>query len=79
MRVITYNLLGAVVCVFGIMRVVALAQAPEGDPSYNQVWSGVWSFCETAIGIVTVCLPTLAILATRSHLSKVSAIFIPLH
>jgi hypothetical protein len=26
-------LLGGVVCVFGIVRVVALAQAPEGDPS----------------------------------------------
>ncbi|KAI0432394.1 hypothetical protein F5Y09DRAFT_329720 [Xylaria sp. FL1042] len=62
---------GALVCVFGIIRVVALAQAPEGDPSYNQVWSGIWSFCETAIGIVAACLPTLAVLVTKSHLSKV--------
>ncbi len=82
-------LLGAVVCVFGIVRVAALAQAPEGDPRCkyrstfnvpsltlsldNQVWSGVWSFCEIAIGIVAACIPTLAVLATRSHLSRVSA------
>jgi hypothetical protein len=39
----------------------------------NQVWSGVWSFCEIAIGIVAACLPTLAVLATRLHLSNVSA------
>lgn len=39
----------------------------------NQVWSGVWSFCEIAIGIVAACLPTLAVLATKTHLSKVSA------
>ncbi|KAI0799441.1 hypothetical protein GGR55DRAFT_480358 [Xylaria sp. FL0064] len=66
-------LLGALVCVFGIVRVVALAQAPKGDPSYNQVWSGIWSFCEIAIGVVAACLPTLAVLATKSHLSKVSS------
>ncbi|KAI1377943.1 hypothetical protein F4677DRAFT_30799 [Hypoxylon crocopeplum] len=65
-------LLGGVVCVFGIVRVVALAQAPAGDPSYNQVWSGVWSFCEIAIGIVAACLPTLAVLVTKLHLSKIS-------
>ncbi|KAI0405666.1 hypothetical protein F4802DRAFT_596935 [Xylaria palmicola] len=65
-------LLGAVVCVFGIVRVVALSQAPAGDPSYNQVYSGVWSFCEIAIGIVAACLPTLAVLATKAHLTKVS-------
>ncbi|KAI0521564.1 hypothetical protein F5B22DRAFT_542837 [Xylaria bambusicola] len=66
-------LLGAVVCVFGIIRVVALAQAPPGDSSYNQVGSGIWSFAEVSIGIVAACLPTLAVLATRSHLSKVSS------
>ncbi|KAH9909708.1 hypothetical protein F4778DRAFT_10299 [Xylariomycetidae sp. FL2044] len=66
-------LLGALVCVFGIVRVVALAQAPPGDASYNQVDSGIWSFCEIAVGIVAACLPTLAVLATRSHLSRVSS------
>ncbi|KAI0376105.1 hypothetical protein F5Y04DRAFT_267193 [Hypomontagnella monticulosa] len=71
-------LLGGVVCVFGIVRVVALAQAPEGDASYNQVWSGVWSFCEIAIGIVAACLPTLAVLVTKLHQSKISASFIHL-
>jgi hypothetical protein len=65
-------LLGAVVCVFGIIRVVALAQAAPGDPSYNQTWSGIWSFCEISIGIVAACLPTLAILVTKLRLSRVS-------
>ncbi|KAI1084251.1 hypothetical protein F5B20DRAFT_524169 [Whalleya microplaca] len=65
-------LLGGVVCVFGIVRVVALARAAPGDSSYNQVWSGVWSFCEIAIGIVAACLPTLAVLVAKLHLSKIS-------
>jgi hypothetical protein len=39
----------------------------------NQVYSGVWSFCEIAIGIVAACLPTLAVLATKSHLTKIQA------
>ncbi|TGJ84189.1 hypothetical protein E0Z10_g4573 [Xylaria hypoxylon] len=72
-QVLGIFLLGAVVCVFGIIRVVTLAQAPPGDPSYNQALSGLWSFWEIAVGIVAACLPTLAVLATRSHLSKVSA------
>ncbi|KAI2618478.1 hypothetical protein GGR54DRAFT_640600 [Hypoxylon sp. NC1633] len=65
-------LLGGVVCVFSIVRVVALSGYPEVDPSYNLVWSGVWSFCEIAIGIVAACLPTLAILVTKLKLSKLS-------
>ncbi|KAI0436030.1 hypothetical protein F4803DRAFT_573064 [Xylaria telfairii] len=64
-------LLGAVVCVFGLVRVVVMAVAPPGDQSYNQVWSGIWSGCEISVGIVAACLPTLAVLATRSHLSRV--------
>ncbi|KAI0162929.1 hypothetical protein BJ166DRAFT_281161 [Pestalotiopsis sp. NC0098] len=66
-------LLGGVVCVFGIIRVVALARAPQGDSSWNQVWSGVWSFCEVAIGIVAACLPTLAILVSKLQLQKISS------
>ncbi|KAK9777710.1 putative Integral membrane protein [Seiridium cardinale] len=66
-------LLCGLACVFGIIRVVALARAPPGDPSYNQVWSGIWSFCEIAIGIVAACLPTLAVLVTKAHFSKTSA------
>ncbi|KAI1779529.1 hypothetical protein F4818DRAFT_453587 [Hypoxylon cercidicola] len=71
-------LLGSVVCVFGIVRVVALAQAPEGDSSYNQVWSGIWSYCEIAIGIVAACLPTLAVLVTKLHQSNIPASLIHL-
>jgi hypothetical protein len=37
------------------------------------VWSGVWSFCEIAIGIVAACLPTLAVLATKTHFSRIQA------
>ncbi|KAJ8108699.1 hypothetical protein ONZ43_g6347 [Nemania bipapillata] len=65
-------LLGALVTVFGIVRVVTLAQAAPGDPSYNQAPSGYWSFAEIAIGIVAACLPTIAVLATRSYFTRVS-------
>ncbi|XXG94395.1 hypothetical protein Hte_000650 [Hypoxylon texense] len=72
-------LLGGVVCVFSIVRVVALAEAADGDPSYNLVWSGVWSFCEIAIGIVAACLPTLAILATKISASVIRLVSLTFH
>lgn len=65
-------LLGALVTVFGIIRIVTLAQAAPGDPTYNQIPSGIWSFAEISSGIVAACLPTIAVLVTRSYFSKVS-------
>ncbi|KAI3317675.1 hypothetical protein HD806DRAFT_541003 [Xylariaceae sp. AK1471] len=62
-------LLDTVVCVFGIVRVVAVAQAPAGDPSYNQVWSGVWSFCEMAITTLQFWLPDRTSPKSRALLS----------
>ncbi|KAI0197516.1 hypothetical protein F4808DRAFT_296681 [Astrocystis sublimbata] len=65
-------LLGALVTVFGIIRIVTLAQAAPGDPTYNQIPSGIWSFAEISSGIVGACLPTIAVLVTRSYFLKVS-------
>ena len=38
----------------------------------NEVPSGIWSFCEIAVGIVAACLPTLAVLVSQTRLSFAS-------
>ena len=37
------------------------------------MYSGLWSFCEISIGIVAACLPTFAILFSKSHFLSISA------
>ncbi|KAL4961576.1 uncharacterized protein BDV14DRAFT_203610 [Aspergillus stella-maris] len=53
-------LLGAVVCVFGIIRTVAMFRMRLADPSYDPRRTRAWSHIETSVGIAAACLPTLA-------------------
>ncbi|KAL8945985.1 MAG: hypothetical protein Q9222_007558 [Ikaeria aurantiellina] len=69
-------LLGGLVCVFGLVRAVAVGTASGDDPSYltsstsgNQVYSGIWSNLEIDIGVVAACLPTLGVLFSKKKLA----------
>ncbi|KAL4954829.1 hypothetical protein BDW69DRAFT_162358 [Aspergillus filifer] len=53
-------LLGAVVCVFGIIRTTAMFRMKLADPTYDPRRTRVWSHIETSVGIAAACLPTLA-------------------
>ncbi|KAB8259684.1 hypothetical protein BDV32DRAFT_123937 [Aspergillus pseudonomiae] len=59
-QVLTIFLLGGIVCIFGIIRTVAISNMKPVDPSYNAVNSGLWSYIEISVGILAACLPTLA-------------------
>ncbi|KAL8713746.1 MAG: hypothetical protein Q9220_002272 [cf. Caloplaca sp. 1 TL-2023] len=61
-------LLGGLVCVFGLIRAVAVGTASGDDPSWNQVYSGIWSNLEIDIGVVAACLPTFGVLFSKRKL-----------
>ncbi|KAL4799321.1 hypothetical protein BDV19DRAFT_295706 [Aspergillus venezuelensis] len=53
-------LLGAVVCVFGVIRTTAMFRIKLADPTYDPRRTRAWSHIETSVGIAAACLPTLA-------------------
>ncbi|PLB44809.1 hypothetical protein P170DRAFT_512954 [Aspergillus steynii IBT 23096] len=57
-QVLTIFLLGGIVCIFGIIRVVAIATMNPVDTSYNAVFFSIWSYLEVSVGILAACLPT---------------------
>ncbi|KAJ5116612.1 hypothetical protein N7456_000960 [Penicillium angulare] len=60
------------VCVFGIVRCDALSTMATEDPSWNDCFSGIWSFVEASVGIVAACLPTLGPLFKGANFSLTS-------
>lgn len=58
--------LGGGVCLFGIVRAVAVGNTSHDDPSWNDVPGGIWSIIEVHVGIVCACLPTLRPLVFKS-------------
>ncbi|BCS28726.1 uncharacterized protein APUU_70296S [Aspergillus puulaauensis] len=58
-QVLSIFLLGGIVCIFGVIRSVALSTMKNTDLSYNAVYSGIWSYTEISVGIVAACMPTL--------------------
>ncbi|KAL5343836.1 hypothetical protein BJX70DRAFT_393258 [Aspergillus crustosus] len=66
-QVLSIFLLGGIVCIFGVIRSVALSTMQSEDLSYNSVYSGIWSYTEISVGIVAACMPTLRPLFKRKH------------
>ncbi|GAD93053.1 hypothetical protein SS1G_07095 [Paecilomyces variotii No. 5] len=58
-QVLAIFLLGGVVCIFGIIRAVAVGTSKTVDETYNAVYEGIWSYSEMCVGVVAACLPTL--------------------
>ncbi|KAI9045241.1 uncharacterized protein KD926_009655 [Aspergillus affinis] len=58
-QVLGIFLLGGVVCVFGIIRAVAMTELSLFDPTWTAVGAAMWSFVEISVGIVAACLPML--------------------
>ncbi|KAL4860744.1 hypothetical protein BDV12DRAFT_208892 [Aspergillus spectabilis] len=66
-QVLSIFFLGGIVCVFGVIRSVALSTMETEDISYNAVYSGIWSYTEISVGIVAACMPTLRPLFKRKN------------
>ncbi|OJJ07027.1 hypothetical protein ASPVEDRAFT_88293 [Aspergillus versicolor CBS 583.65] len=70
-QVLSIFLLGGIVCIFGVIRCVALSTMKNTDLSYNAVYSGIWSYTEISVGIVAACMPTLRpLFKSRNRESK---------
>ncbi|KAJ0421460.1 hypothetical protein BJY00DRAFT_300872 [Aspergillus carlsbadensis] len=59
LQVLALFLTGGVVCVFGILRAIAMSELSMVDPSLGLVGPSIWSFTEISVGIVAACLPLL--------------------
>ncbi|RAK90255.1 hypothetical protein BO79DRAFT_253672 [Aspergillus costaricaensis CBS 115574] len=69
-QVLGIFLLGGVVCVFGIIRAVAMTRLSLVDPTWTAVGAAIWSFVEISVGIVAACLPLLGpLIRTKSTAS----------
>lgn len=58
-QVIGLFLLGGVVCIFGIIRSVAVGVASNYDQTWSGVQGSIWSEVEMATATISACLPTL--------------------
>ncbi|CEL11520.1 hypothetical protein ASPCAL14622 [Aspergillus calidoustus] len=59
LQVLGMFLTGGVVCVFGVLRAIAMSSLSMVDASWAAVGASIWSFTEISVGIVAACLPLL--------------------
>ncbi|KAL2855668.1 hypothetical protein BJX68DRAFT_264022 [Aspergillus pseudodeflectus] len=59
LQVLGMFLTGGVVCVFGVLRAIAMSNLSMVDASWAAVGASIWSFTEISVGIVAACLPLL--------------------
>ncbi|KAL9064142.1 MAG: hypothetical protein Q9157_007943 [Trypethelium eluteriae] len=50
--------IGGFVCIVSIVRIQLLASLNPSDPTWSQVYPGIWTCVESSIGVVVACIPS---------------------